>query len=105
MRDWRRSRLIAGLVIGVFLLVQLSIPLSRMGDESARRFGWQMFSSASSTPEFVVTTDTGEVEIDVGDFMAMIRADVDIVTLIPPHLCQVVPEARSVTWEEGSYEC
>jgi hypothetical protein len=93
-------------VIGVtvFLIVQLDIPISRIGDD-ARRFGWQMFSTAQSAPQFVVITDSGEIDIDNDDYLAKSRADIDLETLLPPHLCSVVPGAVSVDWEGGEFEC
>ena len=105
MSDWRLSRVATAVAIVVFLAVQLAIPISRFGDEGARRFGWQMFSSAGQEPHFVVTTSTEELEIDLEDYMAMIRVDVDIAGLMPEHLCSVIPEAIEVDWEDGHHQC
>lgn len=105
MAGWRRSPAVAVLVIAVFLVVQLAVPLSRLGTDSPRRFGWQMFSIARHSPQFVVATETGEIEIEVSDFMARVRADVDLVALLPQHLCSVVPGAEVVTWEDGVHRC
>ena len=105
MTGWRTSRVAAVSVIAVFFIVQLAIPISRIGDDDPRRFGWQMFSTSSQAPHFVVTTDTGEVEVDLADYMARVRGDIDIVSLMPPHLCNVIPGAESVSWEGGDFEC
>lgn len=106
VRWWRTSGVVALLVILVFVGVQLAVPLSRIGvHESGRRFGWQMFSTARETPAFVVVTETGELDIGLGDYMAGPRGDIDIVGLLPPHLCGVIPGANRVTWESGEYEC
>ena len=105
MTGWRRSRLVASIVIVAFVIVQLAIPLSRFGDDTARRFGWQMFSTSSPAPDFVVVTSTNEVDIALGDYLAMRRADVDFTEHMPPHLCAAVPDAQQVTWDDGSYEC
>jgi hypothetical protein len=102
--DWRKSTVVAATAIAVYLVVQFAIPISRIGDD-ARRFGWQMFSTAQFAPEFVVVTPTGEIDIDHRDHVAMSRADVDFERLLPPHLCRVVPGAVSVRWEEGELEC
>jgi hypothetical protein len=104
VKGWRRSPVVAAASIAVFLAVQLAIPISRIGDD-ARRFGWQMFSTAQFAPEFVVVTATEEIEIDHRDYVAMPRADVDFETLLPPHLCVVVPAAVSVRWEGGEHQC
>lgn len=105
MAGWRRSPAIAGLVVASFLIVQLVVPISRFGDDSTRRFGWQMFSLARPSPQFVVTTSTGDIEIALSDYMARVRADVDVTLLLPPHLCSVIPGADYVTWEDGSHQC
>lgn len=96
----------AVVVIVIFVAVQLAIPLSRIGiHESARRFGWQMFSTARETPSFVVIKESETAEIRLGDYMAGTRGDIDIVGVLPPHLCDVVPGALRITWESGEYEC
>jgi hypothetical protein len=102
--DWRKSTVIAVIAMAMYLAVQLAIPISRIGDD-ARRFGWQMFSTAQFAPEFVVETATEEIDIDYRDYIAMSRADVDLETLLPPHLCSVVPGAISVRWDGGELEC
>lgn len=105
MTGWRSSRLIAGLIIGMFFLVQLSIPVSRLGSDSARRFGWQMYSGAYPPLMFEVTTPEGPVEVDLEDYVVGLRVDVDIVGFLPPHLCEVVVGATRVSWGDGSLEC
>lgn len=106
MSAWRRSPVIALLIVSVFLVVQLAIPISRLGHHQPTvRFGWQMFSVAIPAPEFVVATTNGDVSIDLEDYMARVRGDIDIEALLPPHLCQVVQGAIRVTWADGSYEC
>lgn len=105
VRNWRRSPPIAVAVVALILIVQLAIPISRLGDETARRFGWQMFSSSVAVPKFSVATAEGEFEVELSRYMARIRADIDIVTLIPPHLCATVPGAQRVTWADSEYTC
>ena len=104
VRDWRKSRNAAVIGVTVFLILQLAIPISRIGDD-ARRFGWQMFSTAQRAPQFVVITESGEIDIENGDYLAKSRADLDLETLLPPHLCSVVPDAISIRWDEGEFEC
>lgn len=106
VRSWRTSGVVALLITLVFVGVQLAVPISRIGEhESGRRFGWQMFSTARETPAFVVVTETGELDIEVGEYMAGPRGDIDIVGLLPPHLCGVVTGATRVRWESGEYQC
>lgn len=106
MTSWRRSGVTAVIVISAFLIVQLTIPISRIGvHENALRFGWQMFSTARETPAFVVETPEGSIEIDINEYMAGARGDVDIIGGMPQHLCQVVPGAVRIKWESGEYRC
>ena len=105
MSSWRRSPVVAVVAMSLFLVVQLAIPISRVGEEGPRRFGWQMFSTAQTSPEFVVTTETGDEAIDLSDYMARERADIDLQSLLPSHLCSTVPGAISVTWEDGQHRC
>ncbi len=105
MSDWRGTRPLAYVILAVILCLQLALPLSRLGTDD-RRFGWKMFSEEGTPLGLGVhTTDGSEIEIDPGDYMAMVRVDVDILDLLPPHLCTVVPDAARVTWEGGSLEC
>lgn len=92
-------------MIVLFLAVQLAIPISRFGHESARRFGWQMFSSAAPAPQFVVMTANDEIDMDLGDYMARVRADIDVASRLPSHLCEIVPDAQLVTWDDSRFEC
>lgn len=104
--EWRKSPIVAGIVIGGFVIVQLAIPISRFGDDAdLRRFSWQMFSSSVRAPEFVVHAGNDELEIDLEGYMARVRADVEIETIIPDHLCKTIPGAEFVTWDDMRHEC
>lgn len=104
--SWRKSRAVAAIAVAAFLALQLAVPISRLGThESAPRFAWQMFSTAREAPEFVVETDDGARQISLGRYMAGARGDVDIEGLMPPHLCELFPEAERVTWQWGEHEC
>lgn len=105
MTDWRTSRLAAGVIIALFVTIQLAVPIGRLQSDGAQRFGWQMYSAAYHNPTFIVTSDAGDREIDLDEYVAVGRADVDLVTWLPPHLCRLMPEITTVTWEEGSYQC
>lgn len=104
--SWRSSRPVAGLVIALVVVIQLAVPISRFDSDRAMRFGWQMFSASYPPANFVVTTrDGGQVEIDLDDYVVDPRVDVDLVRWLPPHLCQIIPEALGVTWDSGTFEC
>ena len=106
MIDWRQSRVVAGTIVALFFVVQLAIPIARLGDERGQRFGWQMYSrEIRAIPDFVVTTGDGEIEIDLADFLPTSSIEVDVTAHLPAHLCDVVPGAVSVSWESGSRQC
>jgi hypothetical protein len=106
MSSWRGSPVVAAVACALFLVVQLAIPISRI-DETDRgtRFGWHMFSGAQGTPEFVVETAEGEKNIALEDYMARVRVDVDIRGQLPSHVCDVVPGALVVSWDQGEHLC
>lgn len=104
--DWRQSRVIAAAIVVAFMLVQLAVPVGRLADERGQRFGWQMYSRVvRTTPEFLVTTPTGTVPIELGDYLPTSRIEVDVRAHLPAHLCEVIPDAESVSWDEGSHPC
>jgi len=105
MRDWRKSRLAAALVIAAFLTIQLAVPVSRLSSGDPARFGWQMYSSADPSPEFIVQTVDESFEIDIDDYLAARRVEVRIQDFLPVHLCSVVDGALVVTWEDGEHPC
>ena len=105
MSDWRRSSTVAVIAVSLFIMVQLAIPLFRVGNQDLQRFGWQMYSSARPSPEFTVYTTTGSETIDLEQYMARIRLDISLEELMPPHLCAVVPGAESVTWDDSVHQC
>lgn len=105
MSDWRRNRLAAGLIIGAFVIVQLAVPISRLGAGDPARFGWQMYSSARPSPQFVVETADGDIAVDLDDYLAARRVEIDVSDALPEHLCSVVDGAIRVTWEDGAHEC
>lgn len=106
MTGWRRSRPLVVVAIVVFLVVQLSVPIIRFGDgDRAQRFAWQMFSTAEVAPAFVVHTSSGEAGIDLDAYMARPRSDIDILGLMPAHLCATHPDADLITWQGGEHTC
>lgn len=98
----------AGVVLAVFLVVQLSVPtvLFLRGDDRSQRFGWQMFSKNSPAVEFTVMLASGsELTVAPGDVLARHRGDLPLVDLIPPHLCATIDGAVRILWDGGSREC
>ena len=105
MTRWRQSSVVTIVGIGLFLAIQLAIPLARLGNNEASRFGWQMFATVGSPVEFTVHTDTGSELVDLDVYMARVRGDMALEDRLPPHLCTTIDDATSVTWNQSSYEC
>ena len=106
MIEWRKSPTVTAVSVALFVILQLAIPISRMGDtEQAQRFGWQMFSTVGESFEFTVQTLTGNLVIDLEEVMARARGDIPLEELLPPHLCETVEGAETVTWDDKSYKC
>lgn len=98
--------MIAALVFTVVLAAQLGIPVSRLGNtDSAQRFGWQMFSGSKAFPQLVVVTASGERDIRTVDYLLRARVEIDLIEALPPHLCEVISDAASIRWDDGSYRC
>ena len=106
MSSWRKSGPVAAFVAGLIVLAQFYVPVSRLidGDE-ATRFGWQMFSGSRAFPELVVETPQGDVEIALSDYLIRQRVEIDVASVLPPHLCDEIPNAITVTWADGKYRC
>jgi hypothetical protein len=106
MNGWRWNPRLAAVCLGLFLVIQLSIPTVRLliEHDRAERFAWQMFTFATAF-EFTVITADGEQEVDLEDVLARPRADMPIEELVPPHLCATVDGAIRVVWQDGELEC
>ena len=85
------------LVVVLAILLMVGVPLLRIANGGPTRFGWQMFSHSSAPPVFSVVPESGETyEVDVRDVVARPRGDLPFVDVVPPHLCAIDPDARSV---------
>lgn len=106
MSNWRANGKTALVVVVVFLLVQLAVPISRLHPrETPHRWAWQMFSRSPHSVQFIVHTPTGSTEVDVSQYMSVVRGDIDLTTAMPMHLCSVHDDAVRITWETEELEC
>lgn len=106
MVEWRKSRVVAMVSVVLFGIIQLTVPISRLGeDENAQRFGWQMFSSYQPSIEFTVNTSDGSQVVDLEEITARFRADLDLEALVPPFICDQVSSAQSVNWNGQTHRC
>lgn len=103
---WQRSPRIAAAVVGVWLVVQLVVPIWRLSADGQDRFAWRMFSTFEARPTFVVHTPDGERSVDLEAVTARLRGDLDLAAHLPEHLCHTVPGAVRVSWDDdGEYLC
>lgn len=105
MSMWRESPTVALTLTALFLVIQLGIPASRLGEKDARRFGWQMFATLNHQPEFTVHTENSSEPVDLADVLVRVRDDLALVNSVPAHLCATFPDAEKITWEGGEYRC
>ncbi|MCI0677882.1 MAG: hypothetical protein L0Z63_02405 [Actinobacteria bacterium] len=102
---WRWRPGVAAVCLGLFLLVQLVIPVSSLGEsQRARRFAWQMFAYHTQV-EFTVDTAEGPVMVPLESILARPRGDLPLEETVPPHLCLVIPGAVAVRWAGGEWRC
>ncbi len=103
---WQRSPTIAAAVVGLWLAVQLVVPIWRLTSDGQDRFAWRMFSTFEARPTYVVHTGDEERIVDLEAVTARLRGDLDLVAHLPEHLCITVPEAVRITWDDdGEYAC
>lgn len=95
--SWSYKEACSALVIVVVAALIIGIPATRLREEGATRFGWQMFSHFDPHPTFTVIDDEGSsVDIELSDFVPSIRVDLPIEENLPSHLCAQRPEAVEV---------
>ncbi len=88
----------ATLVVG-FLTLQVVVPTLLLFGARPVRFGWQMFAAHTRAPAFVVErADGSRAVIDVDDYFAMRRGDLDptVFDRFPAHLCALEPSVVTV---------
>lgn len=105
MTDWRRSRGIAALAVGMFLTVQLAIPINRVASGAPERFGWQMFSKARDPIELSIEKPTGFETVDLEEVLARVRLDMDLEALVPSFLCDTDTSIVAVIWNGERLRC
>jgi len=86
-------------VVVAFLTLQVVVPTLLLFGARPARFGWQMFAAHTRAPVYVVErTDGSRAVIDVDDYFAMRRGDLDpaVFARFPAHLCALEPSIVTV---------
>ena len=93
-RPWKRRAILW--FCGVFLAVQILVPLSLLARPGINPFGWQMFSGLAGNRFEVVTTDGSRRTIDLAEHAVRHRGDIDYGPYLADRLCTLVPDASEV---------
>jgi len=81
---------------GLFLAVQILVPLSLLAKPGINPFGWQMFSDLADHRFEVLTTDGSRRTIDLAEHSVRHRGDIDYGPFLADRLCTLVPDASEV---------
>jgi hypothetical protein len=99
-------------VFSAIVVFQLGVPLAQLWAPRPARWGWQMYATLSSTPTFTVVLKTGTVQpVDPAAYVTLMRTEIDFATVLPPHICHMMPDAvavriqQSQTSQLGEYSC
>ena len=104
--SWTRSSTAAIAFVSVWMVIQLVIAATGVfNDPKPDRFVWRMFAQLVPVPEFVVHTPSEEIPVDLEAVTARLRADLPLVSAVPPFLCETVDDAVRVSWADGSLDC
>jgi hypothetical protein len=80
--------LVAATFMGLFLLWQLAVPTIALFGPRPERFGWQMYSSFPDLPKAWVVDASGvETPVEVKQFFAQLRAEIDFAAALRAGLC------------------
>lgn len=93
-------------LVAVVVAVQVGVPglVLLTQEQRPARFGWHMFAATSPEVTATITDEDGTRDLPLGAFVARLRPEVDWSRELPPHLCEVVPDARAVTVRRGEQE-
>jgi hypothetical protein len=104
---------IAACFFVAFLAAQILIPLAQLAwAPRPARFGWQMYSVASTAPSFELVMSDGDTKrLDITPYVTSLRGDVPLAQFLPPHLCTLFPDVAAVHYQmddgsqAGMYQC
>jgi hypothetical protein len=93
-----RQRLILGFCIG-FMAIQVAVPIRQLMAPRLARWGWQMYSAALPQPVFLsVSANGAETPLDLIEYVASARPDLDLPAMLPAHVCRLRPELAAVRY-------
>ena len=77
-----------------FFVVQIVVAAFQLTKPRAARFGWQMYAGLSEPLVFTAVFPDGERPVVLTDYLAMRRADTNIIGVLPSAVCR--RESRAV---------
>jgi hypothetical protein len=90
-------RLLLPGVLGLFLLLQVAIPLMQFAGEQPSQFSWQMFANKRPEATYdVVLTDGSVHPIDLNDYVGRYRVELDYRGRLPLFVCDARTDAAIV---------
>lgn len=94
---WTSRHLVAAVFCIAFLTLQIAVPIIRLTSPRPARFGWHMWTARPQAPQFSIVMNDGSVRpADVSVYLASSRGEMDAGSVLPPHLCRVIPDIVAV---------
>ena len=96
---WSRAARVRAVFLVVFLVGQFALCVHQLGQPRPARFGWQMYSGARNPVAYRVKGRNGSLkDVRVGDYLAVIRDEMDQLAVLPRAICSRETAASSVSY-------
>lgn len=97
-------------MLALVVAVQVAVPLVAALQPPPTRLGWQMYSGLGNVPNIAMETADGTIEsLDIREFAARPRPEIDWARYLPTAVCDAHPEAVGGTLylasEKVAFEC
>jgi hypothetical protein len=106
-----REKLLTAVIV-LHLAIQVTVPVWQLSAPRPARFGWQMYSALNMPRQYVVVKADGTSSVvDLGRYVAQLRAELDLRDILPRAVCARDPDAVEVTFRvlpelvDRSYRC
>jgi hypothetical protein len=87
--------------VAVAIALQVAIPTVALLEGPPSRFGFHMYSGQSALEVTVVDADGRTIPVDLDQWVARGRSELDWTDALPPRICAELPEAAEVTVRSG----
>ncbi len=94
-----RSQKVALVFIILFLSIQITVPVAKLLSPRPARFGWHMWTIIPPRRDVVLLMRDGSSQpADLRPYLAQARGELDLDDILPPHLCQMMPDVAAVRY-------